>query len=201
MRLLILGAIIFTLVGCGQRSISQQVSDEFPPIVYQIDPSDGLTVHVPGRTIHLIVERNFPNVRSFTLDDQLYVLPDVDWMEEVAEIYTNSPYRIPYHGLYDCDDQTAHFTAIISMIHFENNKHSTPLRVGTTLFPSDGIAIGEIHYRPDSNVDPRMSVGHAINIIIMFSEGQVGFGLYDPSLGGFVTLSEAEKESVWLVRF
>ena len=82
---------------------------------------------------------------------------------------------------FDCDDFALLWKMLTSLRHAKAKE-------GT----SEGVACGVIWYVQDDS-----QTGHAVNIV----KTERGWQMFEPQTEEFITLSKAERESVWLVLF
>jgi hypothetical protein len=81
---------------------------------------------------------------------------------------------------WDCDNFSSTYYVFAQMCHAKSSKTFT-----------QGIAVGELFYLKEN------SGGHAINIAIT----EKGVTIIEPQTGNEIKMTDAEKKSVWMIRF
>jgi hypothetical protein len=84
---------------------------------------------------------------------------------------------------FDCDKFAKYFAALVQVKYFVDNFHKWT--------EGEALSIGELYYRIGG------ISGHAINVLFDGND----FTFFEPQTGQFVTLTNAELESVSLVKF
>lgn len=123
--------------------------------------------------------------------DATYWQPSLEWLcEEVIPKYKNylDHMDINYNKHFDCDDYARTF-ASFAHLKYQNLKKDEPCQ---------GIAVGEIWYRPDPINNPTNSFNHAINVIVL-NDNTVCF--LEPQGCIRVLLTEFEFNNIILVKF
>ncbi len=132
------------------------------------------------------IEKAFKGVKQVITGDENYLVPSKEWFdndffpwhEKVVKLLKAKVWK----DNHDCDDKSDGFKWLASVCNGQ--------RTGDT---PEGIAVGEISYRPDSGG------AHRINVAIVGSNHDVMF--IEPQTASWVELSAEEVASIYLVYF
>lgn len=175
--LLCLILLILLAVGCSRPADNLQ-KEEVP-----------IGSHIFSREQVIdMLRTNGVNLFEFTLTDNTYIAPDVNW---VKNNYSSklSKFLFDYNLHHwtkessDCDDISRAAATFGAMLY-----HNSSKRVN-----GHGFLFGEYHY-----IKTRAG-GHAINVIIVKDGANYRLMFYEPQLKFEITVSEVEKgNSLWL---
>lgn len=119
--------------------------------------------------------------------DRMYVVPTLDWIEtdfseDLRKLQESMGVLGYEQEVNDCDDFARMSAA------FANARNRA-----TSGHPKASLTVGEFWYTKDSGG------AHAINVFVCDSDLKIAF--YEPQTRRVITITDAEKESCYYVRF
>lgn len=198
MKIVLLTLLCLLFLGCQPRDGATTIKPE-PIKEKRLDASEILRIEVFRLLEKEAETRTFIVANTYALEaaltrfsriqfaDDTYVLPSRKFVKDVILVaYSKfiTEYRLTYNSRFDCDDYSRTFSLFASIC----NNLDGPAGY-------QGIAVGELWYMKEEIVG---KTSHAINVIVT-SEQEVIF--IEPQTGNILHLSDAEIQSVKMIRF